>query len=161
MATRSTSNDQMGLNFPSASRQGGAEKVEMRCTYCDERVKVPEWYTQEGVKFHFCSRECRRAWGEEVPSFEVKLEKRYRLRGANWEIQAREARERDAFTCQVCGVTEEELGRQLDVHHKIPYRSFKSNVEANKLEHLISVCPACHGGLEAQLRDDLPLFRKP
>ncbi|MBI2505585.1 MAG: HNH endonuclease [Candidatus Latescibacteria bacterium] len=57
-------------------------------------------------------------------------------------------------------MTEEELGRQLDVHHKIPYANFKSNLEANKLEHLTSVCPACHTKLEAQLRRELPLFRQ-
>ena len=70
------------------------------------------------------------------------------------------ARERDAFTCRICGVTEEELGYRLDVHHTIPFRGFRSNVEANKLEHLICVCPACHQQLEAQVRRELPLFNQ-
>jgi DEAD/DEAH box helicase domain-containing protein len=52
------------------------------------------------------------------------------------------------------------LGRQLDVHHLIPYTSFKSNLEANKLENLVSLCPACHPKLEARLRRELPLFRQ-
>jgi len=69
-----------------------------------------------------------------------------------------EARQRDAYTCRVCGVTEEELGHRLAVHHTIPYRGFRSNVEANKLEHLICVCPACHQQVEAQVRRELPLF---
>ena len=96
-----------------------------------------------------------------MPSFAVELGGRPGRRGANWEIQARQARQRDGFRCQACGVTEEELGRQLDVHHKIPFSSFKSNLEANKLEHLVSLCPACHTKLEAQLRRELPLFRQP
>ena len=103
----------------------------------------------------------RRRWTEETPSFEVKLEGREPgHRGADWSIQSRRARERDQFCCQVCGIDEKDLGRQLDVHHKIPYSSFKSNLEANKLENLISVCPSCHTRAEAQLRRDLPLFRK-
>ena len=113
------------------------------------------------MTLHFCNAQCRRNWAEEMPSFEVKLDGRPGRRGANWEVQARQARQRDGFRCQECGLSEEELGRQLDVHHKIPYSSFKSNLEANKLENLISVCPACHVKLEAQLRRDLPLFRQP
>jgi len=153
----------MGFNFrdSSSGRRAGEKLVEQPCAQCKRPVQVPEWYAKEGVGLHFCSAACRRGWIEAEPSFEVTMEKRYRPRGANWETQARKARERDAFTCQICSVTEEEMGRQLDVHHKIPFHSFKSNVEANKLEHLVSVCPSCHAKLEARLREDLPLFRKP
>jgi|TARA_B100000809_G_C15101062_1_gene516939 DEAD/DEAH box helicase domain-containing protein len=73
-------------------------------------------------------------------------------------LQARRARERDQFRCQSCGVTEEQLGGRLHVHHRIPFRRFRSNVEANKLEHLISVCPSCHQKEEAEIRRQLPLF---
>jgi len=158
MATRPYS-DQMGFDF-GESRLADGSQVEKRCAFCKKIVRVPEWYAGRGIDLHFCTDECRNGWIASSPSFEITLDKRYRLRGANWEMQAGKARERDSFTCQVCKVTEETLGRQLDVHHKIPFRSFKSNVEANKLENLISLCPSCHTKLEAQLRDDLPLFRK-
>ena len=157
-----SSSDQMGFDFsqPFQSFEEGKAPVERACTHCKAALQVPDWYARKGPQLHFCSAGCRQAWIEEHPSFEVTLEKRYRRRGANWEIQSGQARKRDGYSCQKCGITEKELGRQLDVHHKIPFRSFKSNVEANKLEHLISVCPACHAKLEAQLRAELPLFRK-
>ena len=127
-----------------------------RCLQCGVGVSSPSWL--QGLSLHYCRPECRQAWVAEMPSFDVSLEPRHRNRGANWDVQSMKARERDGFACRVCGIAEEELGGRLDVHHQIPYRRFKSNVEANKLEHLVSVCPACHGQLEAQLRRDLPLF---
>ena len=153
------SSDQMGFDFGERSRPTAGDEVSTRCGHCREKVIVPAWYAEQ-TQLHFCGAACRQAWTDAEPSFAVKLGKASKQRGANWEIQAREARERDGFACQVCGVSEEDLGRQLDVHHKIPYRSFSSNVEANKLEHLISVCPPCHGKLEAELRQELPLFKK-
>ena len=128
-----------------------------RCIQCGAEVIIPSWL--QGLSLHYCSPECRQAWVAEMPSFDVSLEEpRHRKRGANWDVQSMKARERDGFACRVCGIGEEELGGRLDVHHQIPYRRFKSNVEANKLEHLVSVCPSCHGQLEGQLRRDLPLF---
>jgi len=52
------------------------------------------------------------------------------------------ARERDDFTCQLCGITEEECGRELDVHHR---DSDKTN---NELSNLLSLCRSCHSRAE-------------
>lgn len=152
------SSDQMGFDFVSDHRISEGEMVETRCAHCRERVSVPAWYATE-TQLHFCGGDCRLAWTRARPSFEVRLGQAAKRRGANWEVQARKARERDGFTCRECGISEEDLGRKLDVHHKIPYRSFASNVEANKLEHLIALCPSCHARLEAALRRELPLFK--
>jgi 5-methylcytosine-specific restriction endonuclease McrA len=161
MTSSSIPPEQMALQFGKATPPADKEQSQAACKHCGAPVEIPQWYSVEELQLHFCSSACRKAWVEESPSFAVRLDlKRFR-RGANWSIQARKARERDRFTCQICGVTEEELGRQLDVHHKIPYRSFKSNVEANKLEHLISLCSSCHSRTEVELRETLPLFRKP
>jgi len=129
-----------------------------RCAQCGAGVEVPEWLRGRGLSLHYCGPECRRKWSREYPSYEVELTSRSRSRGGNWNVQSLKARERDSFTCRACGVGEEELGNRLDVHHTIPYKHFRSNLEANKLEHLVSVCPACHSQLEAQLRRELPLF---
>lgn len=161
MSSRRTPDEQLGLPLGELDPAAGKSEIEALCSFCHKQIDLPLWIDTQVVSLCFCSAECRRAWAEEMPSFEVRLGGRPGRRGANWEIQARQARQRDGFRCQECGVTEEELGRQLDVHHKIPYASFKSNLEANKLEHLVSVCPACHAKLEAQLRRDLPLFRQP
>ncbi|RBW70653.1 hypothetical protein DS031_06135 [Bacillus taeanensis] len=66
--------------------------------------------------------------------------------GPNWRSQRRKARERDYFTCQDCGITEEEFGQELSVHHIIPFRNFNGNWEkANQLSNLVALCEyPCH-----------------
>ena len=162
MSSRRASAEQLGLPFDEQAPALRSKSIPKAfCSFCHNQIDLPDWCETQTVSLRFCSPQCRRTWAEEIPSFEVNLAGRPGRRGANWEIQADHARQRDGFRCQECGVTEEELGRQLDVHHKIPYSNFKSNLEANKLENLISLCPACHAKLEAQLRRDLPLFRQP
>lgn len=67
-------------------------------------------------------------------------------RGRHYEWQQTRAlcRERDSFTCQMCGVTEKELGKQLSVHHKKPFRMFEYASDANALDNLICLCQSCH-----------------
>lgn len=62
----------------------------------------------------------------------------------NFYKARKEARERDKFTCQLCGITEEEYGHELSVHHIESYRHFKDKKEANKLDNLVSLCEPCH-----------------
>jgi len=134
----------------------------VRCRHCRQTISLPEWVYGLDVRLHYCDERCRQAWIESEPDFSVRLdESGRRRRGANWEVQARSARERDQFRCTSCGVTEEQLGGRMHVHHRIPFRRFRSNVEANKLEHLISVCPSCHQKEEAEVRRQLPLFAAP
>jgi len=47
-------------------------------------------------------------------------------------------RTRDNFICQECGIHQDELDRNLDVHH-IDYN--KDNLDPN---NLISLCRTCH-----------------
>jgi hypothetical protein len=69
-------------------------------------------------------------------------------RGPSWQAQRKQARERDGYTCRVCGITEGRLGKQLSVHHRRSFRLFASHVEANALENLICTCQSCHMKLE-------------
>ncbi|TLN20448.1 DUF1998 domain-containing protein, partial [bacterium] len=62
--------------------------------------------------------------------------------GSNWNALRQIVRQRDQFTCQMCGALE--VDRAHHVHHKIPLRSFTSLEQANALENLITLCPACH-----------------
>ena len=133
-------------------------ELEVVCHQCGDVFQLPGWFSAAGLEFQFCTSECRKAWTKGTEAATVELKARRDVRGANWKIQSRLARERDGFRCFECGVGEQELGRQLDVHHRIPFRRFKSNVEANKLEHLISLCASCHKRSEAQMQRDLPLF---
>ena len=79
-------------------------------------------------------------------------------RGPNWAEQRDKARQRDGFRCQHCGAPERP-GRQLDVHHLVPFREFGyvpgQNIrylEANRLENLSTLCSSCHRRAEARQR---------
>lgn len=69
-------------------------------------------------------------------------------RGPSWEQQRKAARDRDNHTCQICGKTREQEGKNLAVHHIKAYRLFTNSIEANALENLITVCQSCHMKLE-------------
>ncbi|TLM98582.1 DUF1998 domain-containing protein, partial [bacterium] len=62
--------------------------------------------------------------------------------GPNWNAIRQIVRQRDQFTCQMCGALE--VDRSHHVHHKIPLRSFTSLELANSLDNLITLCPNCH-----------------
>ncbi len=74
--------------------------------------------------------------------------------GPNWPAQRDAARARDGYRCRHCGAPERE-GRQHDVHHLTPFRAFgyvpganDLYKLANRLENLITLCPACHRRVE-------------
>lgn len=70
--------------------------------------------------------------------------------GPEWDRIRKLVRQRDHFTCQVCGAVEKEQPHQ--VHHKIPFRMFSSPNEANRLENLITLCAKCHQKVEQNVR---------
>jgi len=61
-------------------------------------------------------------------------------------VQAPLARQRDNYTCQRCGITEDELGRALDVHH------IDDDKENNEQSNLLSLCHSCHSIREVEDR---------
>lgn len=80
--------------------------------------------------------------------------------GMLWPEQRIRARNRDDFTCQKCGITEEQLGEQLCVHHIVPFRESTDN----SLNNLICLC-GNHGGNSCHLHcehhpEDCPEPRK-
>jgi DEAD/DEAH box helicase domain-containing protein len=70
--------------------------------------------------------------------------------GPNWTRQRDLARARDGFLCQICGMTEGDNAHH--VHHKIPFRMFESNEQANQLANLITLCNSCHRKVETAVR---------
>jgi DEAD/DEAH box helicase domain-containing protein len=71
--------------------------------------------------------------------------------GPGWNRLREAVRRRDGYCCQVCGAAED-AGRQHDVHHKVPFRAFLSAAEANRVDNLITLCPACHRKAEQNVR---------
>jgi DEAD/DEAH box helicase domain-containing protein len=70
--------------------------------------------------------------------------------GPNWPAQRNQARARDGYRCQNCGAPEQ--GRAHHVHHKIPFRGFASYLQANQMDNLVTLCPACHRRAELGVR---------
>ena len=152
---------QLHLSFPDARRAPEIQKIRVLCEQCGNRIDVPRWFALGNLRLHFCGKACLDAWTSVIPDDRNRLvlTGRPEYRGGNWKVQTALARERDGFRCRNCGVTEETLGRQLDVHHKTPVRLFASAVAANRLDNLISVCRPCHKRLEDMAAAELPLFR--
>jgi DEAD/DEAH box helicase domain-containing protein len=70
--------------------------------------------------------------------------------GVNWNNIKKSVRERDQYTCQLCGLIE--TNRAHHVHHKIPFKLFDSLEDANKLSNLISLCFKCHQKVEISVK---------
>ncbi len=70
--------------------------------------------------------------------------------GSNWKKQRDLTRARDEYRCQVCNRIEENQAHH--VHHKIPFRQFLSAEEANQIDNLVTLCPACHRRVETVVR---------
>ena len=77
--------------------------------------------------------------------------------GPGWQKIREQVRARDGYKCQVCGAPESDPSttlrtRQHDVHHKIPFRTFASIEDANRLENLTTLCRTCHQKVEQNVR---------
>jgi DEAD/DEAH box helicase domain-containing protein len=88
--------------------------------------------------------------------------------GPAWPRLRDAVRTRDGYRCQVCGLAE--TNRQHDVHHKVPLRALirsaaspdatmrnhetsrSAVARANQMDNLITLCPACHRKVEANVR---------
>ncbi len=70
--------------------------------------------------------------------------------GPDWDAIRNRVRARDRFRCQGCGAPE--IGQPHHVHHKIPFRAFPSREQANQLDNLVTLCPACHRRAELAVR---------
>jgi len=118
------------------------------CPICGQEFVVKASHFAKRVT---CGRECAKHWqvgryaGEKNGAWKGGYLPYY---GPDWRPQRRAARRRDRYTCQRCGITEDQLGRQLDVHHIRRFGDFSDSHEANKVSNLISLCNACHKVVE-------------
>jgi 5-methylcytosine-specific restriction endonuclease McrA len=115
------------------------------CDSCGKQLTRP---VGEFREMAFCNSQCFANWksvnwtGKDAPGWNGGYEGNY---GKNWKRQARRTRARDKHKCQRCGITEVKLGRALDVHHIIRFKSFYGDwKKANQLKNLISYCHSCH-----------------
>lgn len=129
-----------GENHPRWTRE------EVQCENCGDSQSLPKCRLEEFDK-HFCDSECYGEWcienrkGELNPNWEGGWDPYY---GENWYRKRREVRERDDYTCQICG----EVEGVIDVHHITPIRKFDKPENANTMNNLITLCRSCHTAVE-------------
>lgn len=70
--------------------------------------------------------------------------------GPEWPGIRKLVRQRDGYSCQVCGVKEGLV--EHHVHHKVPFKRFESVDKANMLGNLVTLCQNCHKIVESQIR---------
>lgn len=134
----------------SAHHRWNGGKQQFSCTMCEAVVnRYPSAVTSDVV---VCSEECRQDWlsrsfsGDGHPNWKGGGNGAY---GVGWNAIRRKALERDDYRCCICGKPKHEIGRNPDVHHIIPVRSFiesdrHEKVDAHSLDNVISLCEACH-----------------
>lgn len=139
-------NNWLRLNASRGSENPQYRTIEKPCSYCGKILKRQPWQAN-GYEYTFCNKTCHGKWqsenliGENNPLWQGGHTE---YRGSNWHIQRYLARERDNNTCQHCGITKDQIGRELDVHHIIPFRHFDDYRIANALPNLVTLCGSCH-----------------
>lgn len=114
------------------------------CQWCGKEFN--EWAYRNPT---LCSNQCRSEYGGSIRGKQLYNGGSVKSRGMNWKKQARAARKRDNYTCQVCGRNGYVHHFRVQVHHIIPFREFNGNYEsANSLYNLVSLCPSCHPKVE-------------
>ena len=125
-------------------------KVAVECAVCDTAIeRYPSNFTGDVA---VCSEKCRRTWlsaaftGSGHPNWKGGGNESY---GTGWQSVRTQALERDGHACIRCSRTKQELGRNPDVHHIVPVRSFAESedherADAHYLENVASLCIACH-----------------
>lgn len=134
--------------------EGYKDRITLTCSHCGKEFERARSGVDLSNKHYFCSKKCQLINTDYI----LKGKDHYRYingdtsykRGENWLAARRATRDRDDYTCQICGIKEDELGKLLDVHHKTPYRLFDNYIDANELDNLIALCPSCHHRLEIE-----------
>lgn len=140
--------------MPSGQDHPEYNSIIVHCANCDKEL-IRQPHRANGYKRQFCDMKCAGEWqsknktGKNHPNWKGGQLPGYR--GPNWSQQSRSARKRDGYKCQHCGISQKKNGRQLDVHHIIPFRTFgyipdenDHYLQANELSNLISLCSICH-----------------
>lgn len=70
--------------------------------------------------------------------------------GPEWNRYKNLIRKRDNYTCQHCGIHEDNNSHHI--HHKKPIKLFDSIEAANNPANLITLCPKCHRLAEIQVK---------
>lgn len=141
--------DPPGVSGPDHPRWNGG-KLELTCAVCDATFeRYPSNVTGE---VSLCGTDCQSEWlsttftGDGHPNWRGGGNEDY---GRGWNEVRERALERDDYACVLCGKTSAEMGRNPDVHHIVPVRTFVASPvlakrDAHTLDNVVSLCVACH-----------------
>lgn len=135
-------------------------KVTVECDWCDAEIERKPAELNLKERF-FCDYDWFSEWcshervGSRHPRWKGGGDLYY---GPNWQSQRRKRLEYDSYECQMCGLSgtesKDEYGRQLEVHHLRPVRTFHEepgDVDwdvLNGLDNLVTLCLPCHRKIE-------------
>lgn len=121
------------------------DRIKTICGYCHKELLVTPSRFNENT-YCYCDVKCMAKHYAEIYTGENSPVwtggKRHYTGG--WFHARDEARKRDNYSCQICGITEQEYKQEMSVHHIKKYKSFDDKFEANKLSNLICLCEPCH-----------------
>lgn len=88
--------------------------------------------------------------GENNPSWKGGHDK---YRGESWTNSRGKVYERAKGICEhpKCDKSEDLIGKELDVHHIVPFRYYESHEKANDVDNLIVLCPEHHKEEESRI----------
>lgn len=130
------------------------ERVAVLCAECGKTLeRIPSQVKERS----FCNQKCAGIWkcknitGNKVYNYKGGYDDDY---GPSWPFARRQTLERDGHKCTICGVTKEQLGKEPDVHHVIPFRFFgkERHKQANNIVNLTCLCPKHH--TEQEIKDN-------
>lgn len=135
------------------------ERVTVTCVVCDGEFEVRPKDTDRRT---CCSNDCQFQYLSDILSGE----NHYNWKGGviegfgpEWYQQRQKCLKRDDYSCQICGLTQDESQKQfgvgLHVHHIKPRREFGDTIpsEANHLSNLVTLCLPCHNKVEQDTID--------
>lgn len=121
------------------------DRIVVHCGYCGKELYVIKSRYDKNT-YCYCNDQCMAKHYSEIYTGENSHTwnggKRHYTGG--WCHARDEARQRDNYSCQICGISEQEYGKEMSVHHIKKYKSFEDKIEANKLENLVCLCEPCH-----------------
>ncbi len=119
--------------WETATHARSVEKIERKCCVCGKEMLINPSKSDTQIT---CSVECRSTWQRESGLFSGENSGVWKGGAAKWWKQ--KARERDDFTCQICGLRD--TGHRTHAHHVVPVDAGGSN----DLSNLITLCNRCH-----------------
>jgi len=126
--------------------------VTRTCRNCGKEFEIQKCRIEKEGKNEgrFCSKDCATEWysGEKHPCWKGGTS--YLPYSPDWREKRRKALERDNYTCQRCGLTNDEslkrFDEELSVHHK------NGDKFDSRQENLITLCKSCHQAIENSIR---------